>query len=164
MLQGGNLIMEKLIIPLIVIGVIFTILKVISEKVKPKKEFSYTKKQYLLTKNESEFLRSLYSILGNTYYIFPQVHLSSFLDQKVKGQNWKAALSHIDRKSVDYLICEKQNVSPILAIELDDRSHEREDRILRDEEVERIFTEVNLPLIRGDKETIEKKIKEHLLS
>jgi very-short-patch-repair endonuclease len=35
-----------------------------------------------------------------------------------------------------------------LAIELDDKSHEREDRMERDIEVERIFREAGMPLLR----------------
>lgn len=36
----------------------------------------------------------------------------------------------------------------MLAIELDDKSHEREDRIERDSEVERMLQEAGMPLVR----------------
>jgi very-short-patch-repair endonuclease len=39
-------------------------------------------------------------------------------------------------------------LSPILAIELDDMSHERSDRQERDREVERILKDANMPLLR----------------
>ncbi|MNY83493.1 hypothetical protein D3C86_2263080 [compost metagenome] len=36
----------------------------------------------------------------------------------------------------------------MVAIELDDTTHERDDRRLRDDEVERIFSEAGVPLVR----------------
>ncbi|HBZ36628.1 MAG TPA: hypothetical protein DEO26_02800, partial [Candidatus Veblenbacteria bacterium] len=42
----------------------------------------------------------------------------------------------------------KAYIKPLLAIELDDSSHERAGRQDRDAEVERIFKEVGLPLLR----------------
>lgn len=47
------------------------------------------------------------------------------MDHKIKGQNWQGALSHIDRKSVDIVLCDKNYIAPKLVIELDDKSHER---------------------------------------
>jgi very-short-patch-repair endonuclease len=76
------------------------------------------------------------------------VHLSTLLDHSVKGQNWRVVLAHINRKSVDFILCDKAYISPKLAIELDDRSHERPDRQERDKEVERILKDAGLPLLR----------------
>lgn len=64
------------------------------------------------------------------------------------GQNWYGAYRHIDEKSVDFVLCNRSNLEPVLAIELDDNSHLRDDRIQRDEEVERILNQAELPLIR----------------
>lgn len=58
------------------------------------------------------------------------------------------AWAHINRKSVDYALLSKKDLSIICAIELDDYTHDREKRKARDEEVERIFRETKLPLIR----------------
>ncbi len=113
-----------------------------------KSPYAYKHKDFLMSHAESSFFKKLEDAVGEKYYIFPQVHLSSIVDQKVVGQNWKAALSHIDRKSVDFVLCDKINCKPLLAIELDDYSHEREDRIIRDTEVERILQQAHLPLLR----------------
>lgn len=45
-------------------------------------------------------------------------------------------------------MCDKLYISPKLAIELDDKTHERQDRIDRDGIVERIFKDAGLPLLR----------------
>gem|GEM_PF-1210971 len=113
-------------------------------------EYHYHRREYFMTKTEHEFFDILDLSFGQYYYIFPQVHLSTIFSEKIVSQNWTGARNHIDKKSVDFVFCDKQNISPLLAIELDDITHEREDRISRDEEVERIFKEANVPLLRYD--------------
>ena len=123
-----------------------------------------------MTKGENEFFQILTKILQNKYYIFPQMHLTTFLEHKVTGQTWKGAKAHIDRLSVDYVICDKKYLSPIIAIELDDSTHNRGDRIVRDTEVERILQEAKVPLIRipytdrFKEEEIKEKIFKYLKS
>lgn len=117
-----------------------------SEREKPK--YRYTRKQFFLTRAEHEFYNALIVAAGDKYYVFAQVHLPTILDNKVKGQDWRAALAHINRKSVDFVLCDKAYISPKLAIELDDKSHERPDRQERDKEVERILADAGVPLLR----------------
>jgi hypothetical protein len=111
-------------------------------------EYEYRKKEYLMTEPERKCFYALVEAVGNKYWVFPQVHLAAFLDHKIVGQNWYGAFRHIDEKSVDFVLCDKQNLSLKLAIELDDRSHERPDRQERDREVERILKEAKMPLLR----------------
>ncbi len=115
---------------------------------KEKAKYSYTRKQFFMNRPEHEFYDVLVSVIGDQYYVFAQVHLPTVLEHSVKGQNYNAAFRHINGKSVDFVLCDKAYISPKLAIELDGRSHEREDRQLRDVEVERIFKEAGLPLLR----------------
>lgn len=116
--------------------------------VKDKKQYTYTPKDSLMTATEMDFYWKLNKVVDNRYFIYPQVHLSALLDHRVVGQNWKGAFYHINAKSVDYVLCSKTTLQPIYAIELDDPSHDRIDRINRDIEVERIFSEANVPLVR----------------
>jgi len=111
-------------------------------------KYRYKRKNFFLTRAEHYFYDALVDAIGKDYRIFAQVHLSALVDHKIEGQDWRAALAHINRKSVDFLLCDKAYLSPKLAIELDDRSHERPDRQNRDWEVERIFQAVGLPLLR----------------
>ncbi len=146
--------MNNAILYLLILIPIFSILAILSyfinknRKANGTKNYAYKKKEYLLTKPEHDFLNILQTILDNRYYIFPQIHISSLLEHEIVGQSWKGALSHIDRKSVDYVICDKTNISPLLVIELDDSSHSRNDRIERDRIVEEILKEANIPLLR----------------
>jgi len=147
--------MTKFIIYIAIIGAAIILLKLVLIKFFPnfsqkesKAKYSYREKKYLLTQAENEFFHILQEAIEGKYLIFPQIHISSLVDEKVKGQNWRGAWAHIDRWSVDFVLCSKGDYRPIFAIELDDSSHEREDKIKRDVEVERIFKEINLPLIR----------------
>ena len=119
-----------------------------SRKVFKNNAYSYTAKQSLMTRTEDDFFLKLERAVDERYYVFPQVHLSSLLDHRVKGQDWSYAFRHINGKSVDYVLCNRETLLPTYAIELDDYSHEKSDRRKRDKEVERIFEEANLPLVR----------------
>ena len=111
-------------------------------------QYKYAKKKYFMTNAERQFYERLHSIFGDKLYIFPQAHLPSFLNHAVKGQNWKGALSTIQRKSVDYVLCDKANISPIIAIELDDWSHDAPNRQQRDTLVGAICEQAGMPLVR----------------
>ena len=132
--------------------------------------YEYRRKDCLMTDSEREFFNVLFSAVGNKYYIFPQIHLDAILNYKIVGQSWFGAFRHIDEKSVDFMICDEKTLKPLLAIELDDRSHQREDRINRDVEVERILRDAGMPLLRvshGDrlnKELVTKQIFEKINS
>ncbi len=53
----------------------------------------------------------------------------------------------IDRKHVDFLLCHPKTMQPIVGIELDDSSHQRQDRKERDDFVDGVFKAARLPLI-----------------
>ncbi|MFA5936574.1 MAG: DUF2726 domain-containing protein [Candidatus Paceibacterota bacterium] len=144
--------MEILIIFIVVLIIVVVALKIYLPEIFLTKEskslYNYKRKDFLMSRVEHEFFDILVDITKDQYYIFPQIHLPTILDNKVVGQNWKGAFRHIDEKSVDYVICDKAYIKPLLAIELDDRTHERENRKIRDEEVERILNNAGLPLLR----------------
>lgn len=117
-------------------------------EITPTVNYHYRRKDFVMTKAENDFFNTLTEILGVEYYVFPQVHLSTILDHKIKGQNWKAAFSYINQKSVDYVVCNRQYRRPILGIELDDWSHDRDVRKQRDVNVDHIFKESGIPLLR----------------
>ena len=110
--------------------------------------YLYKKKDFFLSRAEHECYDALLQAVGNDYLIFAQVHLPTIIDHKVKGQNWRGAFSHINGKSVDFVLCDKAYIAPKLAIELDDQSHERPDRKDRDQEVERVLKSAGVPLLR----------------
>lgn len=131
-------------------------------------EYRYTRKDFFMSRAEHECYDVLIKAVGHNYYVFAQVHLPTIVSHAVKGQNWQGALSHINRKSVDFVLCDKSYISPKLAIELDDKSHQQEDRKTRDQELERILAEAGIPLLRlenhgsFDSAAIQKQIQEKI--
>lgn len=113
-----------------------------------KKMYSYRHKQFFMTRAENDFYQGLVRAVGDRYAIFAQVHLPDIVDEKIPGQDWRAARARINRKSIDFVLCDKQYLNPKLAVELDDASHEREERQERDGFVQEVLRMAELPLLR----------------
>lgn len=110
--------------------------------------YHYKTAQFIMSKPEHDCYDALLGAVGDHYRVFPQIHLSTFLSEVIPGQNYEHARRHINQKSVDFLLCDKTYLNPKLAIELDDATHSRPDRIERDDEVARILRDANFPLLR----------------
>lgn len=111
-------------------------------------KYRYSLKSTIMTPYEQRIFLTLTDIFNQKCYIIPQVHLSKLLNHKIKGQNWQGAFSHINGKSVDFVLLRKSTLEPLCAIELDDWTHTLQDRQARDREVEYIFHNAGLPLVR----------------
>ena len=57
------------------------------------------------------------------------------------------AFNRISAKHVDFLICAAAGLSPILAIELDDKSHKRPDRQSRDAFIDQALAAAEIPVV-----------------
>lgn len=113
-----------------------------------RRQYHYRAKSHMMTRAEERCFRSLERKYGAKYYIVPQVHLSALLEHRIKGQNYRGAFSHINGKSVDFVLLDKKTLEVVCAVELDDHTHARADRAERDREVERIFEEAGVRLVR----------------
>ena len=134
----------------VAIVIIIAVALILNSKKQGSRQYNYKKRNFLLSRAEREFYELLLAAVGQEFYVFPQIHLSSLVDNRVVGQNWFGAFRHIDEKSVDFVLCDKISLSPHIAIELDDQSHEKPSRKKRDAEVKRILETAGLPLIRID--------------
>jgi len=110
--------------------------------------YHYDRKSHIMTKAERVFYKRLEGIFPDDCYIFPLVHLDDILQTTAldRNENWKE-WAHVRLKSIDYLVCD-EDFHIRLAIELDDWSHDFETRRHRDTEVERVFRDAKLPLLR----------------
>lgn len=118
----------------------------VSTYIKP--DYRYSRKQSFISDSEKAFFKLLSQAAGDRYYIFPQVHLSTLFKNDTIGRYRKLAFQIINRRSVDYVLCDKDTLEPVYAVELDDPSHQRPDRQKRDQNVEQLFAANNLPLVR----------------
>ncbi len=133
-------------------------------------KFNYFKKRLIMSTNEYRFYKILDSFVDPKYMIIPQVHLDELIKPSggVKKTTYLFSFRYINQKSVDFVICEKESMKPLIAIELDDSSHLKEERKNRDEQVNKLLTECHIPLLRFPNkrqfaiENIKKQILENL--
>ncbi len=147
----------ELLIAVAVLALIFYVLKnsgigfLASKRVKSgaeKSPYLYSRKTNIMTAYEEEFFKRLERLAGDRYYIFPQVHLSSLLENKTRGKHYKAAYQRLRRYAVDYALVDKQSLVTKYAVELDDRTHDARNRRLRDLGLERDLESAGVILIR----------------
>jgi hypothetical protein len=80
------------------------------------------------------------------YVICPKVGLKDFI-VVTRKKDYIKWFRKISQKHVDFLICDK-NLKPIMAIELDDSSHEQEKARKNDEFKDSLYKHMNFPLKR----------------
>lgn len=78
--------------------------------------------------------------------VLAQVQLSQIVGIK-KGKGWQSWFNKISRKSVDFLVCLK-DFTIVAAIELDDSTHNREDRKTKDADKDTALTGAGINVIR----------------
>jgi ribosomal protein S27AE len=111
--------------------------------------FPYRLRDDFLSAAELSFYQVLRTVVGSRMQICPKVGLGDlfFAETGDRPKN-RAFTNRIDRKHVDFVLCDPKTMRPLVAVELDDRSHEREDRQQRDVFVEGVFAAAGLPLVR----------------
>lgn len=107
----------------------------------------YRKKNYFFNRSERKFYYTLGDILGDKYFLFSKVRILDLLYLPKYLRNSYHYLNKIQSKHIDFIICDKQNIKPLLAIELDGSSHLRKNRIERDKFVNEIFKDAGLPIL-----------------
>lgn len=110
-------------------------------------DLPYRTRDDFLSAAERSFYGVLVAAIAGRALVFAKVNLADvlFVSGKEKRQSYH---NRIDRKHVDFLLCTLDTVRPVAAIELDDKSHERADRVDRDAFVDAAFDAAGLPLVR----------------
>ncbi len=110
-------------------------------------DYTYALRDDFLSRAEQSFFHVLRDAVAAEYLIFPKVRLADLVfPPRQEGQF--GAWQRINRKHVDFVLCDPRTLRPLAALELDDRSHRRPDRLERDAFVEQVFADASLPLIR----------------
>jgi hypothetical protein len=108
--------------------------------------FPYRVRDDFLSPAEHSFYLVLKQMMGEYFTICPKVSLADIFFVYRPNENM-SAYNRINRKHVDFLICEPNTMRPRFAIELDDRSHQRPEREARDDFVDGVFEEARLALV-----------------
>jgi very-short-patch-repair endonuclease len=129
----------------------------------------YKKSKSVLTFQERKLARALRGAIADDYTLLMKVRMADFLWLTNEPKDKKFHNNQILCKHVDFLICGKLLLDPLLVIELDDKSHQALDRSERDKFKDDLFEAVGLPIIRvelGESYNIEQlrgEIKEKAL-
>lgn len=141
---------DTLLILLVIVVVFAIATRLLKPKSGPRKSnlqgFPYVLGENFLSPAELNFFHVLRKAVGDSAVLCTKVNLGDIFAVK-DSRNYLAYRSKIDRKHVDFLLCDSTNMQPILAIELDDKSHERKDRQERDAFVDLVFNAAKLPLL-----------------
>ncbi len=165
----------KILILIIVTPIILSIIEVVIQRSKIKKkqkENTYNEndclpyeKTYLLTKNELQFYKNLKPITDELgFVILSKIRLADLIkvnsnDKKVRQKYF----NKINSKHIDFALAKPNNLEIVLLIELDDNSHDYEQRE-RDIFINKLYDKTGYKLLRvrgsGNlKEKIEEIIK-----
>lgn len=132
----------------IVLFVIYKI-KTLASPTGVAKGLPYRKKDYLLTKAERSFYGALLNAAKDQrVVVFAKVRLGDLLYLPKGTENRASYWNKIQSKHIDFLICDQDNVKPLLAVELNDSSHERADRAERDAFLFNALKSADLPLMQ----------------
>jgi predicted secreted acid phosphatase len=112
-------------------------------------DFPYKKKDYLLTENE----RKLFYVLEeyakqNKLHVFCKVRLEDLLWIPAGTKDRQVWRNRVKSRHIDFVLCDDENIKPILCIELDDSSHKKEERQERDRFIEEVLKKAGLKFIR----------------
>jgi very-short-patch-repair endonuclease len=110
-------------------------------------DLPYKRRGYLLSVAERSFYEVLCGVLDNQLHVFPKVRLWDLVYLPKGTKNWMTHKNRVQSKHVDFVLCDRQSIAPVLVIELDDASHEREDRKERDAFLDKALAAASLPIL-----------------
>ncbi len=139
---------------MIPIAVVLVLLAVVAAWLKSPRaaaaEFPYTKNRGLFSPAERSFFGVLAQAVGDEYHVFGKVRVADVVSVRpLRNRSaWQRAFNRISAKHFDFVLCDKDDLSVIAVVELDDRSHQQGKRQARDSFLAELCETISLPLIR----------------
>lgn len=109
----------------------------------------FESKAPLFSPAERSFLGVLEQAVGSRYRVFGKVRLGDIVKPAKGLTKSKATTGHnkINQKHVDFVVCAASDLAVFGVIELDDKSHERGDRVERDNLVDQALGGAKIPIV-----------------
>ena len=86
---------------------------------------------------------------GDHFWVLAKVRVADLVEvHGVYGRKWWTAFARVSQKHVDFVVASRQTLEALVAIELDDSSHQRRERRKRDDLLNAVFVQAGIPLIR----------------
>lgn len=120
------------------------------DKAKNPKTYLYKLNPALFTPTEVAFYQALRDAVEDHYLIFGKVRVADILSprQTSTRSDWQGAFNKINAKHFDFVLCARESLNIVAAIELDDRSHDQPKRMQRDDFLNQAAQSAGLQLIR----------------
>ena len=142
-----------IIIAAIVVGLVVRDLKTKNGQPDEDIEKLPYRRKFLLTKNEYWFYKSLKEIADKYgFAVLAKIRFADLVEVSAEAdkKEYMKYFGKIKSKHIDFILCKKDNLYPELLIELNDSSHNKEDRIKRDEFVKKIAEKVGYKMVFVD--------------
>src|SRR5664279_3526495 len=142
--------MSKVYLLLVLVAAVIAVLAVLKLKTAGgAKRGVYYLRKTLFTTAERSFLGVLERAVPPGVTVFGKVRLGDIfgVQSGLDASSRQSARNRIDRKHVDFLLVRIDDLAPLAGIELDDKSHEEEERQQRDAFVDEVFSGAGLPLL-----------------
>lgn len=109
-------------------------------------------KANLLTEREKNFYETIRLIAEkHNLNVSAKIRLADIVNvsDSIQKQSslWWSKFEKISQKHIDFALADKNNLEIKLLIEIDDSTHQREDRIERDKFVDSVCEQVNIPIL-----------------
>ena len=136
----------------ILLGIVLLVLVAVVAKLKQRggqsQAFPYTQKQALFSPAERSFLGVLEQAVAEEYRVFGKVRVADVVEPQrgLSNGNRQKAFNRI--KHFDFVLCSKDDLSVVCAVELDDQSHQQRKRQERDAFLVGLCRAIALPLIQ----------------
>lgn len=109
--------------------------------------YPYHLRDNFLSPAEHHFFRALLPAVSAWAVVCPKVRLGDIFYVRAPDRSARyRARNRIERKHLDFLLCDPETMQPLLGVELNDRSHQRADRRKRDGFVAGVFDAAGLPI------------------
>lgn len=129
-------------------GCLFVLLKLFGLAPQVPTSLPYRRKDYLLSQAERSLFGVLAEAVGDHYLIFAKVRLADLVWLPKGTESRQGHFNRVQSKHVDFVICDRAAIRPLLCVELDDASHVQASRQTRDEFVDSALRAAGLPIIR----------------
>jgi Protein of unknown function (DUF2726) len=138
-----------LLAAIVAIGLYILAAKLFGGKGRPP---GYTKSVALLSKAERSFYGVLMKAVDNQYLVFCKVRVADVVTPRkgLSRKRWWGAFNRISAKHFDFVLCDPNDLSVKLVVELNDRSHQRSRRQKRDEFLRHVCESAGLRLVEVD--------------
>ena len=128
---------------------IVVVIALIALAISKKGKFKYEKLDALFTPAERVFLSVLKLAVVDKLEIYGKVRVADVLTPKKRREvsDWQRSFNKISAKHFDFVLCEKESLTPVCAVELNDRSHNTKERKARDEFLVGACKTADFPLV-----------------